>query len=119
MHVYWMHVCPNSWLPLVLHGAHCGIVFGNSNPHPHPHTRFSQITLVDQSDRFVFKPLLYELINGTAAPWEVAPRFEQLLGPYSVTFLQVRVCIRLCVHVCVCGRVAAPYEQAQCVCTTS
>lgn len=26
----------------------------------------SQVTLVDQSDRFVFKPLLYELINGTA-----------------------------------------------------
>ena len=48
-----------------------------------------QITLVDRTERFVFKPLLYELIQGAATPDEVAPRFEQLLAPYSTNFIQV------------------------------
>jgi NADH dehydrogenase FAD-containing subunit len=48
-----------------------------------------QVTLIDQSDRFVFKPLLYELLNGTALPEEVAPTFAQLLAPYPVQFIQV------------------------------
>ncbi|KAK9792690.1 hypothetical protein WJX73_001665 [Symbiochloris irregularis] len=47
-----------------------------------------QITLVDKADRFVFKPLLYELINGAAATDEVAPRFDQLLAPYLTNFVQ-------------------------------
>lgn len=47
------------------------------------------ITLVDQSEKFVFKPLLYELLNGGAEPWEVAPDFQALLGPYPVRFVQV------------------------------
>jgi NADH dehydrogenase FAD-containing subunit len=48
-----------------------------------------QITLVDQSDRFTFKPLLYELLNGTAQAGEVAPTFTQLLAPYPIQFVQV------------------------------
>lgn len=50
----------------------------------------AQITLVDQGERFIFKPLLYELLNGTAAAWEVAPTFAQLLAPYPIQFVQVR-----------------------------
>lgn len=50
-----------------------------------------QVTLIDQSDRFVFKPLLYELLSGAASEEEVAPPFSQLLGPYPVTFMQGRV----------------------------
>lgn len=50
-----------------------------------------QVTLIDQSERFVFKPLLYELISGAASDEEVAPHFSQLLGPYAVTFVQGRV----------------------------
>ena len=34
----------------------------------------------------MFKPLLYELVNGAATPEEVAPPFVQLLAPYSVDF---------------------------------
>lgn len=45
---------------------------------------------MDQSERFVFKPLLYELINGGASAEEVAPPFTQLLAPYSVNFVQAR-----------------------------
>jgi NADH dehydrogenase FAD-containing subunit len=49
-----------------------------------------QITLIDQGERFIFKPLLYELLNGTAQSWEVAPTFAQLLAPYTIQYLQVR-----------------------------
>ena len=49
----------------------------------------TQITLVDQSERFVFKPLLYELLTGGADETEVAPRFLQLLAPYPVRYVQV------------------------------
>jgi NADH dehydrogenase FAD-containing subunit len=51
---------------------------------------FLQVTLIDQGERFIFKPLLYELINGTAQAWEVAPTFAQLLAPYPIQFVQVR-----------------------------
>ncbi|KAI7840189.1 hypothetical protein COHA_005972 [Chlorella ohadii] len=50
-----------------------------------------RVTLIDQSDRFVFKPLLYELLSGAASEEEVAPPFAQLLAPYPVTFVQGRV----------------------------
>lgn len=50
-----------------------------------------QITLIDQNEQFVFKPLLYELINGGATPEEVAPMFADLLAPMnSTSFVQVR-----------------------------
>ena len=48
-----------------------------------------QVTLIDQSARFVFKPLLYELLNGGASAEEVAPFFTKLLAPYSTNFIQV------------------------------
>ena len=49
-----------------------------------------QITLIDKNERFVFKPLLYEIINGAATPEEVAPFFSDLVGPMRNTqFLKV------------------------------
>ncbi|MEN9224973.1 MAG: NAD(P)/FAD-dependent oxidoreductase [Thermostichus sp. HHBFW_bins_43] len=53
-------------------------------PWPEP----PQITLVDRQDRFVFAPLLYELLTGEMEDWEVAPRFRDLLPPESVQFRQ-------------------------------
>ncbi|KIZ01897.1 NADH dehydrogenase [Monoraphidium neglectum] len=53
-----------------------------------PKGKKPRVTLIDQGERFVFKPLLYELLNGTAQPWEVAPTFTQLLAPYPVQFIQ-------------------------------
>jgi hypothetical protein len=51
-----------------------------------------QVTLVDQGERFVFKPLLYELITGTATPGEVAPPFADVLAPHpAVGFVRGRV----------------------------
>jgi NADH:ubiquinone reductase (non-electrogenic) len=56
-----------------------------------PKGKKPKITLIDKNDRFVFKPLLYELVNGTAQSWEVAPTFAQLLAPYPIQFLQDKV----------------------------
>lgn len=48
-----------------------------------------QVTLIDKNERFVFKPLLYEIVNGTAKKEEVAPPFIKLLSPYAINFIQV------------------------------
>ncbi|MFQ3612624.1 MAG: NAD(P)/FAD-dependent oxidoreductase [Cyanobacteriota bacterium] len=53
-------------------------------PWPEP----PQITLVDRQERFVFAPLLYELLTGEMEDWEVAPRFRDLLSSESVQFVQ-------------------------------
>ena len=47
-----------------------------------------QITLVDQRDRFLFSPLLYELVTGELQTWEIAPPFEELLANTGVRFHQ-------------------------------
>jgi len=48
-----------------------------------------QVTLIDKADKFVFKPLLYEVVNGTATAEDVAPTYVKLLSPYTVNFVQV------------------------------
>ncbi|XP_020595969.1 alternative NAD(P)H-ubiquinone oxidoreductase C1, chloroplastic/mitochondrial [Phalaenopsis equestris] len=50
-----------------------------------------QVLLVDQSDKFVFKPLLYELLSGEVDPWEIAPSFTELLKGTSVQFIKDKV----------------------------
>lgn len=47
-----------------------------------------RITLVDQQDRFVFLPMLYEVTTGTASCWEVAPQFEEVLAGSGIEFVQ-------------------------------
>lgn len=49
------------------------------------------VTLIDQADRFTFKPLLYELLTGAATAEEVAPLYSQVLSPYPIHFVQGRV----------------------------
>ncbi|KAG4398224.1 hypothetical protein GLYMA_08G002967v4 [Glycine max] len=50
-----------------------------------------QIVLVDQSECFVFKPMLYELLSGEVDKWEIAPPFSDLLANTSVQFFKDRV----------------------------
>ncbi|QDZ18033.1 pyridine nucleotide-disulfide oxidoreductase [Chloropicon primus] len=50
-----------------------------------------EITLVDQRDRFVFKPLLYELLTEELDLDEVAPRFVDVLSRTGVNFVQGKV----------------------------
>ncbi|KAL1531535.1 Nuclear pore complex subunit [Salvia divinorum] len=56
-----------------------------------PDGKRPQVVLVDQSERFVFKPLLYELISGEVDEWEIAPYFSDLLSSTTVQFFKDRV----------------------------
>ncbi|WP_392532656.1 NAD(P)/FAD-dependent oxidoreductase [Nostoc sp. C117] len=51
-------------------------------------TEKPEIVLVDQSDRFLFSPFLYELLTGELQTWEIAPPFEELLQGTGVRFYQ-------------------------------
>lgn len=53
--------------------------------HPHP------IILIDQAERFVFKPLLYELLSGELSEHQVWPKYDYLLDCEEITFIQDRV----------------------------
>lgn len=50
--------------------------------YPHP------IVLIEQHDRFSFKPLLYELISGELHSDQVYPRYHELLSGSNITFVQ-------------------------------
>lgn len=47
-----------------------------------------KMILVEQNDRFLFTPLLYELITGELQPWEIAPSYQKLLGGTEIAFYQ-------------------------------
>ena len=47
-----------------------------------------KITLIDKSDRFLFSPLLYELISEEMQSWEIAPPFAELLANTGIVFQQ-------------------------------
>ncbi len=47
-----------------------------------------EIILVDQNDRFLFLPLLYELLSDELETWEIAPPFTTLLKDTNVRFCQ-------------------------------
>ena len=38
----------------------------------------TSVILIDEGNRFVFKPLLYELLSGELQLWEVAPQYSDL-----------------------------------------
>ena len=46
------------------------------------------IILIDKSPRFIFKPLLYELLSGELELWEVAPEYSALASELGFIFLQ-------------------------------
>ncbi|WP_071190658.1 NAD(P)/FAD-dependent oxidoreductase [Trichormus sp. NMC-1] len=50
-----------------------------------------EIILVDQSDRFIFSPLLYELLTDELQTWEIAPPYQELLQGTGVRFHQAVV----------------------------
>lgn len=55
---------------------------------PWPKSESPKIVLIDQRDRFLFAPLLYELVTGELQTWEIAPPFEELLANTGIRFLQ-------------------------------
>lgn len=50
-----------------------------------------EIILVDRNDRFLFLPLLYELVTGELQTWEIAPPYSELLVNTGVRFIQATV----------------------------
>lgn len=55
---------------------------------PWESTAKPEITLIDKNDRFLFSPLLYELISDELKTWEIAPPFEEILIDTGVQFQQ-------------------------------
>jgi demethylphylloquinone reductase len=50
-----------------------------------------EIVLVDRYDRFVFLPLLYEVVTGELQSWEVAPYYRELLSGTGIRYIQATV----------------------------
>ncbi|HEY9647899.1 MAG TPA: NAD(P)/FAD-dependent oxidoreductase, partial [Chroococcidiopsis sp.] len=50
-----------------------------------------EIVLIDQRDRFLFAPLLYELLTGELQTWEIAPPYTELLANTGIRFHQAQV----------------------------
>ena len=46
------------------------------------------VILIDKGNRFLFKPLLYELLSGELQLWEVAPQYSDLALELGFIFLQ-------------------------------
>jgi NADH dehydrogenase FAD-containing subunit len=76
-------------LPTVIVGAGFTGLFATlhlcHDRHPRP------IILIDQAERFVFKPLLYELLSGEMTDTQVQPRYAELFECDSVRFVQGKV----------------------------
>mgnify|MGYP006272037737 FL=1 len=49
------------------------------------------VLLIEPQDRFLFLPLLYELLSGELRRWEIAPRYSELLAGRGLAWLQDRV----------------------------
>ncbi|MBD2089851.1 NAD(P)/FAD-dependent oxidoreductase [Microcoleus sp. FACHB-1515] len=56
-----------------------------------PWSQTPEIVLVDQRDRFLFSPLLYELLTGELQTWEIAPPYGELLADTRIRFVQSAV----------------------------
>lgn len=54
------------------------------------HLRNSQITLVEPKERFLFTPMMYELITDELKEWEIAPTYSSLLSGTNVVWKQAR-----------------------------
>jgi len=56
-----------------------------------PWAETPEIILIDRGDRFLFAPLLYELITNELETWEIAPTFAELLTDSGIQFMQATV----------------------------
>ena len=54
------------------------------------HLRNSQIVLIEPKERFLFTPMMYELITDELKEWEIAPTYSSLLSGTNVVWKQAR-----------------------------
>ena len=70
---------------IIVGGGFTGLFTALHLAHQHyPRT----VILIDQHDRFCFKPLLYEYFSGEMDAFQVVPRFTELLAGSGVIFVQ-------------------------------
>lgn len=70
---------------VIIGGGFAGLFTALHLSHQHyPRT----VILIDQNDRFCFKPLLYEYLSGEMDAAQVLPRYEELLNGSGVIFVQ-------------------------------
>jgi NADH dehydrogenase len=65
-------------------GLYTALALAEQTPRP-------KVLLIDPQERFLFLPLLYELLSGELRGWEIAPRFDALLSGRGVAWLHDRV----------------------------
>lgn len=65
-------------------GLYTALALADQRQHP-------PVLLIEPRERFLFLPLLYELLSGELRSWEVAPRYDTLLAGKGVAWLQDRV----------------------------
>jgi len=65
-------------------GLYTALALAESRRHP-------PILLIEPQERFLFLPLLYELLSGELRRWEIAPRYDALLAGKGVGWLQDKV----------------------------
>ena len=70
---------------VVIGGGFGGMSAIQTLRHRHPDI---PVVLIEPRERFVFQPLLYELLSGELQPWEVAPGFSQLTASLGVSWLK-------------------------------
>lgn len=54
------------------------------------HLRNSCITLIEPKDRFLFTPMMYELITDELKEWEIAPTYSSLIAGTNIAWQQTR-----------------------------
>jgi len=52
------------------------------------HLQGARITLIEPKERFLFTPMMYELITGELKEWEIAPTYGSLITGTNITWLQ-------------------------------
>ncbi len=65
-------------------GLYTALALASQRDHP-------PILLIEPNERFLFLPLLYELLSEELRSWEVAPRYDTLLAGRGVAWLRDRV----------------------------
>ena len=73
---------------VVIGGGFAGLTTALAFRHVHPRP---PIVLIEPRERFVFVPLLYELLSGELKGWEVAPTYASLLQGRGISHLQDHV----------------------------
>jgi NADH dehydrogenase FAD-containing subunit len=71
---------------VILGGGFTGLYTALHLSHHHHHPR--SVILIDQNDRFCFKPLLYEYFSGEMDAERVVPCYEELLQHSGIIFIQ-------------------------------